>query len=262
MSNADTVIAALRTGYDRLADLVKKFDDEDLARGSAATEWEVAQVLSHLGSGAEIMRSRVLTALEVQPAPAENFNQSVWDRWNAMSHREQAEGFLSLNENFISLLESLDADQRENVRIDLGFLPAPLDLAAFGRMRLSELTLHSWDIRSAFDPQATLDTAAVPELLGRSDNLSWISKPEALDGQYAVLLVTTTEPASEFALNLTDPVSIDLTPDGPTDGTLSIPAEAWLRLTTGRLSPERTPSTLELAGPVTLETLRKVFPGY
>ncbi|WP_433014080.1 maleylpyruvate isomerase family mycothiol-dependent enzyme [Kribbella sp. CA-294648] len=262
MSNADTVIAALRTGHDRLADLVKKFDDEDLARGSAAGEWEIAQVLSHLGSGAEIMRSRVLTALEVEPAPDENFNQSVWDRWNAMPRRDQADGFLSLNENFTSLLESLDAGQRESLRIDLGFLPAPLDLAAFGRMRLSELTLHSWDIRTTFEPEATLDTAAVPELLGRSDNLGWISKPEALDGQYAVLLVTTTEPASEFALHLNDPVSIDLAPDGPADGTLNIPAEAWLRLTTGRLTPEHTPSTFELTGPVSLETLRKVFPGY
>ncbi|WP_020391057.1 maleylpyruvate isomerase family mycothiol-dependent enzyme [Kribbella catacumbae] len=261
MSNAETVIAALRTGYDRLADLVKKFDDEDLARGSAATEWDVAQVLSHLGSGAEIMRSTVLTALEVQPAADGDYNQSVWDRWNAMPRREQAEGFLDLNEKYLNLLESLDADQRESLRIDLGFLPAPLDVAAFARMRLAELTLHSWDVRSTFDPQATLDTAAIPELLQRSDNLGWISKPAALNGQYAVLRVATTEPATEFTLHLTDPVSIDFNPtDASADGTLSLPAEAWLRLVAGRLAP--TFSDLELTGPVSLETLREVFPGY
>lgn len=262
MSNADTVIAALRTGHDRLADLVKKFDDEDLARGSAASEWDIAQVLSHLGSGAEIMRSRVLTALEVEPSPDADFNQSVWDRWNAMPRREQADGFLSLNENFTSLLESLDADQRESLRIDLGFLPAPLDVAGFARMRLSELTLHSWDIRTAFDPQAALDTAAVPELLERADNLGWISQPAALDGQYAVLRVATSDPATEFTLHLNDPLSLDFGPGGEVDGTLSLPAEAWLRLISGRLTPEHTPSTLELTGPVSLETLRKVFPGY
>jgi uncharacterized protein (TIGR03083 family) len=262
LSNADTVIAALRTGHDRLADLVTKFDDEDLARGSAATEWDVAQVLSHLGSGAEIMRSRVLTALEVQPAPDDDFNQSVWDRWNAMPRREQAEGFLELNENFTVLLESLDAGQRANLRIDLGFLPAPLDVAGFGRMRLSELALHSWDIRTTFDPHAVVDSAAVPELLERTDNLGWISRPAELDGQYAVMRVATTDPASEFTLHLNDPVSLDFTPGGDADGTLSLPAEAWLRLITGRLIPKYTPSTLELTGPVSLETLRKVFPGY
>lgn len=260
MSNADKVIAAVRTGYDRLADLVKKFDDDDLARGSAATEWDIAQVLSHLGSGAEIMRSRVLTALELQPAADGDFNQSVWDRWNAMTRREQADGFLELNENLTALLESLDDDQRVNLRIDLGFLPAPVDVTVFTRMRLSELSLHSWDIRSAFDPQATLDAGAVPELLKRSDNLGWISKPAALNGQYAVLRVSTTEPATEFTLHLSDPVSIDS--DAASDGTLNLPAEAWVRLTAGRLDPARTPSSVELTGPVTLETLREVFPGY
>ncbi len=261
MSNADTVIAAVRTGYDRLADLVKKFDDEDLARASAAAEWDLAQVLSHLGSGAEIMRSRVLIALEVEPAGDGDFNQSVWDRWNAMSRREQADGFLEVNESFVALLESLDAGQRESLRIDLGFLPEPVDIAAFVRMRLSELTLHSWDVRSAFDPQAKLDSAAVPELLGRADNLGWISKPAALDGQQAVLQVVTTEPASDFALHLTDPVSVDFSPasDAASDGTLGLPAEAWLRLVAGRLGSF---SDLELTGPVSLETLRKVFPGY
>ena len=263
MSNADTVIAALRTGYDGLADLVKKFSDDDLAGPSAATEWDIAQVLSHLGSGSEIMRTTVQAALDGKPGPDGDFNQTVWDRWNASSRREQADGFLEKNEQLVALFESLDADQRENLRLDLSYAPAPVDVATIGRGRLSEFTLHSWDIRSALDPQATLDPQAVPELLQSSgDLLAWISKPAVLGGKSTDLSVVTTAPASELTLHLTDPVSIDLAPADQPDGTLTLPGEVWLRLVSGRLAPTQTSGTVELTGPVTLETLREVFPGY
>ena len=263
MSNADTVIAALRSGYERLADLVKKFDDEALAGPSAATEWDIAQVLSHLGSGAEIMTNTVQLAVDSKPAADGDFNQSVWDRWNASSRREQADGFLRWNETLLALFDSLDEGQRNDLRIDVGFLPAPVDVATLARMRLAELTHHSWDVRSALDPEATLDAAAVPELLLQSSiDLSWITKPAELDGRTAVVAVVTTEPAAEFTLRLADPVSIDEAPAVEPDGSLTLPAEAWLRLAAGRLGPDRTPKSVEVTGPIDLDTLRQVFAGY
>ena len=62
---------------------------EQLSRQSGATEWSVAQVLSHLGSGAEIALARLAPAVAGEAVP-EIDNQSVWDRWNAMSPEEQA----------------------------------------------------------------------------------------------------------------------------------------------------------------------------
>ncbi|WBQ05003.1 maleylpyruvate isomerase family mycothiol-dependent enzyme [Kribbella sp. CA-293567] len=262
MSNADTVITALRSGYDGLADLVRKFSDEDLAGPSAAAEWDVAQVLSHLGSGAEIMVNTVQLTLDGKPGADGDFNQTVWARWDSSSRREQADGFLEWNEKLTSLFESLDDDQRESLRIELGYLPAPADVATVGRMRLNELALHSWDVRSAVDPTATLAPEAVRELLSQGTmDLSWISKPAALDGRTAVLNVVTTDPAAEFTLHLADPVSIGEA-SSDADGTLSLPAEAWLRLMSGRLGPDQTPDIVQVTGPVTLETLRNVFQGY
>src|SRR5689334_4640637 len=152
-------------------------------------------------------------AVESKPAADGDFNQTVWDRWNASSRREQADGFLRWNQTLLGLFESLDEGQRNDLRIDVGWLPAPIDVATLVRMRLNELTHHSWDVRSALDPEATLDAAAVPEMLQSNTlDLSWITKPAELDGQTAVLAVTTTEPASEFTLRLADPVSVDKTP--------------------------------------------------
>jgi hypothetical protein len=101
------------------------------------------------------------------------------------------------------------------------------------------------------------------ELLQGPNNLiGWISKPAELDGNFSVIQVTTTDPATQLTLHLNDPVSLDYGPADNSDGTLTLPAEAWLRLLAGRLSPQYTPEGIETTGAASLETLRQVFPGY
>lgn len=263
MSAADTNISALRTGHDRLAALVSRLGDADLAKPSGASEWDISQVLSHLGSGAEINLATVRAALDGKPNPGGDFNKSVWARWDAMSRRERADGFLQSNPALVELYESMDADTRANLRVDMGFLPAPVDVATTSRMRLSEFTLHSWDVQVGFDERATLAPEATGPLLERSgDLLGWTSKPEQLGGAHGVIRVTTTEPDSVFALRLGGQIAVDWdVPDQP-DGTLDLPAEAWLRLVAGRLAPRYTPEGVGTTGAADLDQLRRVFPGY
>ncbi len=263
MTDADAVIAALRSGYESLADRVRGFSDDDLAGPSGAAEWDISQVLSHLGSGAEISRTTVAAALDGDPNPGPDFNQGVWDKWDAMSRRERADNFFTANEAQLALLESLDAGTRDNLRIDFGFLPAPVDVATAARMRLNEFTLHSWDVRAGSDPHATLPADATAALLHGEPNLiGWIANADPLNGRQAVIAVTTTEPESVFALRLRAPVSVDFdVPERP-DGTLTLPAEAWLRMVSGRLAPRHTPASVAATGAADLELLRQVFPGY
>ena len=51
---ADRTIQALRAEHDALSPLVAGLTDDQLRAASGAGDWPVAQVLSHLGSGAEI----------------------------------------------------------------------------------------------------------------------------------------------------------------------------------------------------------------
>ncbi|MGN9914507.1 maleylpyruvate isomerase family mycothiol-dependent enzyme [Phytohabitans sp. LJ34] len=263
MSNADTVIAALRTGHDSLAAFTSGLSDDDLAGPSGAAEWDVSGVLSHLGSGAEIALAVLEAALAGRPSPGGDFNQSVWDRWNAMTRRERADGFLRSNDALTARFESLDARTREDLRIDFGFLPAPADVATAARMRLNEVALHSWDVRVGFDEHAAVAPEATAVLLHAApETLAWASRPEVLDGHKAVLRVTTTEPTSVFALHLVAPISVDLTaPDSP-DGEITLPAESWLRLVAGRLAPEHTPASVTTSGAADLDLLRRLFRGY
>ena len=263
MSNADTNIAALRAGHDSLTTLVAKLSDDDLALTSGAAEWDVSQVLSHMGSGAEIGRAVVEAALDGKPNPGRDFNLSVWARWDAMSRRERADGFRGSNPGLIELYESMDADTRQNLRIDMGFLPAPVDVATAVRLRLSEQTLHSWDVRVTFDENATLAPEAVGPLLeGTGDLLGWIGKADQLEGRQGVIQVRTTAPDEVFALRLGERISLERELPEEFDGTLALPAEAWLRLVAGRLGPRHTPEGIEAAGLADLDLLRKVFPGY
>ena len=262
MSNADAVVAALRSGYDDLAALVTRLSDDDLAKPSAASEWDISQVLSHLGSGAEIGQATLNAAIgDRQPNAGMDFARSVWARWDAASRRERADGFLRENAALTELYESLAP--RDDLRIDMGFLPAPVDLATAGRFRLTELTLHSWDVRAGFDPAATLAPDAIAHLAPVVGQLAgMIGRPGPLNGTKAVIRVTTTAPDSVLALRLGDEISVSDQVPGQADGALALPAEAWVRLVTGRLGPAYTPAGVTATGAADLDLLRKVFPGY
>jgi uncharacterized protein (TIGR03083 family) len=261
---ADRTIAALRSGYERVADLVRALPDEDLARPSGASGWDVSQVLSHLGSGAEIGLAALDATIAGSPAPTGDFNKQVWARWDAMAATERAAGFLTANEALLARWDSLDADARRTLRFDLGFLPAPVDLATATGMRLSEFAYHAWDVEAAFDPKAQLAPEAVELLLDQVDMFfGFITKPDALASRPVSVAVHVSEPERSFGLAIGE--HVELLPDAPTaaDAVLSTPAEWWLRLTVGRHAPQHTPEDVALAGDaVTLDDLRRVFPGY
>jgi uncharacterized protein (TIGR03083 family) len=261
-SLADQVIAALRSGYDDLAAYAAALTDDDLTAPSGASEWNVSQVLSHLGSGAEISQAAVERARTRAGSPPDGFNQGVWARWDAMGPVAHRDAFIAANGQLVELYESLTGDERRDLRIDLGFLPAPVGVAEAGRMRLNEFTMHSWDAKVGADPAATLRADATPLLFDVTAGLiGWIAKPDALGGKTGTLAIVTSDPAREFGLELGEKVTLTDEP-AAADGTLRIPAEAWLRLIMGRLAPKHTPAEVEIDGPLSLDDLRKVFPGF
>jgi uncharacterized protein (TIGR03083 family) len=261
MGNADAVVAALRGGHDSLAGFVTGLSDDDLSRPTGAAQWDVSQVLSHLGSGAEIGKAALETALDGKPNPGTDFNKSVWARWDAAGPRERADWFLDADTALVTLYESIK--DRDDLRIDMGFLPAPIDLATAGRFRLSEFTLHHWDVRAGFDPAAVLAPDATTLITPIAEDLAgMVGKPGAIGGEHVTIKVTTTSPDLVRALRIADTVSVS--PGNPVspDGTLTLPAEAWVRLVTGRLGPKYTPASIAADGAADLDTLRQVFPGF
>jgi uncharacterized protein (TIGR03083 family) len=260
-------IAALRTSHDRLAAFVDGLDDDGLATQSMCTEWSVARVLSHLGSGAEIGLGTLEANVTGQEPPGQEANEPIWDRWNGMRPREMAGGFVDADRRFVEAFEALDDDQLDSLRIKLPFLHDRIDLAGAVGFRLSEHALHSWDVFAAFAPDATVASESVELLVDRLPAMvvliGHFTPRETRPAEPATIRITTTEPARELVLALGDDVELRPATGGDAvDGELELPAEALLRLTAGRLRPDRPSGDVEPSGRLSRVDLRRAFPGF
>lgn len=251
-------IGALRKAHEETAAIVDGLDDKQLAAQSGAAEWTVAQVLSHLGSASEIARNTLLAGKR-DPEEA----QPTWDRWNAMTPREQASNFVEYERRLVDALEALDDEELSSKEIDVGFLPAPIDVGFFVGMRLSEVALHRWDVDVAFDGDATVRPYLLPYVLDRLPLFAgFFAKPLGKAGKVAI---ETSEPARHYLLELREDEAFlweETTPPTGAATKVEMPAESLLRLTAGRLATERTPSSVTVQGELSLDDIRKVFPGY
>jgi uncharacterized protein (TIGR03083 family) len=260
--DADRWIGALRDCHDHLVATVADLDQRGLTRASGSAEWDVSQVLAHLGSGAEIGLGGLNAARSGSEPPSRDTFPSVWARWDAMKPRECRDACLAWNERLVAGYEALDDNTRDTLQIKLGFFPRPIDVQRVVGFRLSEVNLHSWDVRVASDPDAVLDPIATELLVdGLTLSIGFFAQPDELP-EPITLAVTTVEPPRSFALSTVDGVTLQPgTPTGP-DGTLTLPAESWLRLVAGRLRTGPAGAVRLESASVELDDLRRLFPGY
>ena len=186
----------------------------------------------------------------------------IWERWNALLPLDALAAFRQSDERLVAEFENLDAATLEDLRVDLGFLPAPIDVATTVTFRLSEHALHSWDVHVAFDHAAVLAPYMVPFLTEHMSRLAaWTARPAGRTGR---VRIETTEPEQHLLLELGDGVSLGPDPDPAARAgtTLRLPTEALVRMAAGRLRPTHTPDTVTTEGELTLDDLRAIFPGY
>ncbi len=280
-------VKALRASHERLDPVVRRLDAESLVRRSYCDQWSIAQVLSHLGSGGEIMMLMIDAALGGPPTPNEA-REEIWAQWNGKEPQQQAADYQVADERLLNRLESLGAEAVERFEAELG--PWKLSAAEAVGLRLGEHVLHSWDVQVVLEPHAILPQEASELLLSW---LPWVvriaGKPDRWNGRPVRMSVQLTDPYGQLSLELgenvelTTPGSVETStgsdggegdeleaapgesaPGGRGDlgAELLIPAEAFIRLVYGRLDAEHTPNSTSLTGPVELDELRKVFPGF
>ena len=271
-SNVRVWIATLRQSHERLLGLAGPLSPEQVAGPSYCTDWTIAQVLSHLGSGAEIATTLMLpAALGQTEPPGREAYQPIWDRWNAMSPDEQAAAGLMSDAQYVQALDGLSDD--ELASISYQFFSMTLDAVGVVRLRLGEHALHTWDIAVALDPEAEVSADAVSLLI---DNVPAFLAPRLGKPQDPPFRarIRTTGPARDYLLSATaDGVSMSDWPgaaeadagDANTAGAeiadITMPAATLLRLSYGRLDADHTPPAV-VAKPGDLDRLRAIFPGF
>jgi uncharacterized protein (TIGR03083 family) len=246
-------VDALRSSVDRLRDLTAQLTEQQLTGGAYPTEWTVAQVLSHLGSGAVITQRRLEDALAGQNTP-DDFAPGVWDTWNAKTPVAQRDDALAADAALLARLQDVASDDRDRFSSEMG--PMTLDFAQFVGMRLNEHAFHTWDIEVVGNPEATLTEQAAALVVNNLELVArFTAKPT---GENATITVATTTPARRFTIDLTPENAAFKAVSDAAAADLELPAEAFARLVYGRLDAAHTPVADHGAA---LDTLRRVFPG-
>lgn len=264
------VLDALDASHERLRAVVDALPESAWTGPSYCSEWSVAQVLSHLGSGAEITLARVEAALAGEEPPAPEHNRAVWARWDALRPEEMVVEGLRADGTLLERLRAVPTD--ELARATTVFYGEPASVTTLLAFRLDEHVLHVFDLETVLDPTAELLPSAVPILLDLLPTLArFLARRGEVDGagrsaaRHLLLEVRTSAPARRLLLGLGDGASLRRLDEGeevPSNGRLSLPAAALVRLLTGRLDPAHTPAGVVCEGDASLDDLREVFAGF
>lgn len=251
------LIGVLRNSHDRLEGLVRPLSPEHLRAQSYDTDWTIAQVLSHLGSGAEISTLTLAAALGGRGQLDQSGFPAIWDTWNNRTPEMQAADSLTWDAEHVSRLEQLTDEELDSIGLE--FFGRQMDAAGLVRLRLSEHVIHVWDVAVSADPGATVaEDAILPVMEQVTQLFPFIAKPA---GDSFRVRLRTTEPDGDYLLDVGESVTLSPWEDGSAaDGEITLPAEALLRLFYGRLDPDHTPE--HTAEGIELDRLRAVFPGF
>jgi uncharacterized protein (TIGR03083 family) len=249
-------VSAVRRSQDRLAALAGGLDAAGRRAPSYDTEWNIAQVFSHLGSQAEIFGLLLDAGLSGGDAPGPDSFPPIWDAWNARSPEDQVADSVAANEEFVARLESLDDTQWSS--FELAAFGMQLDAVKFLRLRLPEHAIHTWDVAVTLDPSATVASDAVELIVdGLGDMVARVGRPR---DEPATLEVSTTAPERSFAL-VTNGVALEPWSARDVAGSLQLSSEELLRLVYGRLDPGHARTVRLEASGITVDDLRAMFPG-
>lgn len=253
-------LAAIEASSARVGELVAGLDVDGLGRPSFAADWSVAQVLSHLGSAAEIstvLLERGVAGSEEGPRP--ELVRPVWDRWDALAPADQRFAWVDADRRHRELLTGLDATQLDTVRVP--YFSGLLDVTTYTGYRLSEQSVHAWDVEVSLDAAATIPEAETDLLIERIDLVATRFR----DGEVLAavgpcqVVVELTDRPSTMTLDLGTELHLYPCATTGATGTLTGTAEEVLRLVYGR---HRSTDSTAAEGAMTLEQLRGLFPGY
>lgn len=251
-------IDALHRSHEHLSSIVASMSEEEYASPSFDAEWTIAQVLSHLGSQAEILPLMLDAGLSGAAAPGAAQFQPIWDRWNAKSAKDQVADYLAATDDALARLDALSEEERSAFSLEM--FGMTLDLSTLLRMRLNEHSLHTWDVEVARDRSARVDAGAVALVFDLALQLAErVGRPQA--GSAPVKL-SVSDLSRAYELELDPKVRfVSVSSTAESGRSASMEAESVLRLIAGRLDAEHLPATVELSG-VSLSELHEVFQGY
>jgi uncharacterized protein (TIGR03083 family) len=257
------MIALLQAEVAQLQEVMAGFDSAAWSRPSACAGWTVGDVMAHLIQGARNWCDGITRAVagDANPPPGQRAlrpgerGSEVTAQRAVAFHQEV--GDTALRTAFTEAYQQLH-------QMLLGLHATDWDKPCFHRrgvlpvrdyvgLRLQELTIHGWDMRSAFDAAATVSEGPLPVLVGIAQR--WLSNtfhptPDLTASVRYRFDISGPVPIHQDVLVSQD--SFQLTPvaNSPADVTCRCTTGNYLLLVYGRLSLERDigPGRLQVEG--------------
>lgn len=257
------VVGLIRTEAAQLQHFMAGLDQAAWARPSACTGWTVGDVFAHVTQGARTWSASITRAMagDANPPPGEQ-TLRPGERGSEATAQRAIAFRQELGE--AGLLQAF-ADGYQNLhQVLLGLKPEDWDRPCYHRrgvmptrdyvgLRLQELTIHGWDMRSAFDAAAALSESPLPALVGLAQR--WLSNtfrpvPSLVAPVRYRFDVSGPASVRQDVLVSQDGFRIEPVTDRSTDVTFRCTTGDYILLVYGRLPLDRAAATgrLELAG--------------
>ena len=160
----------------RLRDFLAGLDEAQWSRNSSCEGWTVADVASHLSSGAASWAASIARAVagdsgppagQTPLAPGERGSGVIAQR--AISYRQEAGNRLmeDFNAGYETLGQCLAQLKEEDWEKPCYHRRGPMPIREFVALRVQELAVHGWDIRWGIDDSAVLGEEPLALLAGR-----------------------------------------------------------------------------------------------
>ena len=156
---------------DRLADFLTGLNDQAWSLNSACEGWTVGDVVGHLTSGAESWAANATRAVagDADPPPGQQFLATGERGSHLISARQQMgpnllSGYTTAHARLRQVLSSLGPEDWDK---PCYHRRGPMPLKDYISLRVQELSVHGWDIRSGLDKSAELGEESLPVLVSK-----------------------------------------------------------------------------------------------
>ena len=176
MASQEQRIEKLKSESRRIQQYLSVLSAEDLAGPSACDAWEVRDVVAHLIGGVDLFAANISRGVQGDSTPPAGFPpagvSSLMARLEAGAQRaislRESMGdrilttFAARCEHLNQLLEGLAVHDWERLCYHPGKV---ISVATYVYLRLAELVVHEWDIRSKLDASAQLSSECLPAVM-------------------------------------------------------------------------------------------------
>ena len=176
MVSPEQRVELVKSESQRIQQYLEGRSNEDLTRLSACDAWEVRDVVAHLTASVDLYDATISRGIKGDSTPPEGLSSagvsSLMTRLEENTQRvidfrqnigdQLLTTFTERCEDLTRLLEGLAGRDWEKLCYHPGKV---ISVAAYVDLRLAELAIHEWDIRSKLDASAQLSRQCLPAVM-------------------------------------------------------------------------------------------------